>query len=300
MKPDKQTVLIVDDEAINIQVLAAALQFSYEVTAVTSGVAALEAVRGAARPDIILLDVMMPEMSGYDVCRILKEDENTKNIPIIFVTARHEPEHEEYGLNLGAVDYISKPFALATVLARVRNHLALKLKSDTLESLVSLDGLTGIPNRRRFDGEFDVEWRRAKRGGHPVSLVMLDIDYFKRYNDSYGHGAGDGCLIRVATCLVSCLNRAGDLLARYGGEEFVALLPFTDAQGAAGMAERFVAEVSSLAIPHLFSEVSGYVTISAGCATVVPAKGASKLNLLKTADGNLYLAKHLGRNRVCT
>lgn len=295
----KQTILIVDDQPVNIHILAEALQHSYEIIAATSGAAALELSRQPEKPDLILLDVMMPDIDGYEVCRRLKDSEATKNIPVIFITARNESSEEEIGLNLGAADYISKPYRLPIIIARVRNHLNMKRKTDLLESLVALDGLTGIPNRRKFDEMLEAEWRRATRSGRPLSLVMIDIDHFKRFNDNYGHGAGDDCLIQVASCISSCVSRPGDLVARYGGEEFVALLPLTTSEGSQAVAERFVAEVSTLSIPHRHSMVTDHVTISAGSATVVPTQGTSIKTLLLKADEMMYQAKSGGRNRAC-
>ena len=295
----KPSILIVDDQPANIHILAKALQPSYEIMAATSGSIALELVQRVDKPDLILLDVMMPEIDGYEVCRRLKENEKTKDIPVIFVTARTESSEEEVGLNLGAVDYIFKPYRIPIILARVRNHLNMKRKTDLLESLVSLDGLTGIPNRRKLDEMLAAEWRRAIRSGRPLSVVMMDIDHFKLFNDRFGHGAGDECLRQVASSLSMCVNRPGDLVARYGGEEFVAILPLTELAGALAIAERLVAVVAGLALPHLNSEVADHVTISAGCATTLPVKGASPEILLQAADASLYKAKQNGRNRVC-
>ncbi len=299
MTNKKQTILIVDDQPTNIHILAEALQPEYEITVATSGSIALELCQQVDKPDLILLDVIMPGIDGYEVCRRLKGDEKTKHIPVIFVTSLAESAEEEVGLNLGAVDYISKPYHLPIILARVRNHLNMKRKTDLLESLVSLDGLTGIPNRRRFDEMLDKEWRRATRSGGALSLVMVDIDCFKQFNDNYGHGAGDDCLTKVATCLSSCVSRPDDLVARYGGEEFVALLPVTESTGVRTIAERLVSDVAALSIPHLYSSVADYLTISAGCATILPAQGVSPAILLQSADVMLYKAKHEGRGRMC-
>lgn len=296
---NRQTILIVDDQSANIHVLAEALQPSYEVMVATSGANALEIVQKQLSPDLILLDVMMPDIDGYEVCRQLKENDKTKDIPVIFLTAHTEPSEEESGLNLGAIDYISKPYRLPIILARIRNHLNMKRKTDLLESLVALDGLTGIPNRRKFDAMLDFEWRRGIRSKRQLSIVMTDIDYFKQFNDRYGHGAGDECLLQVANTLASCVSRPGDLVARYGGEEFVALLPLTKAEGALAIAERFVRTASGIMLPLRHPDKFGQITISAGCATMVPSQGSSMTDLLEKADAMLYRAKHEGRNRVC-
>lgn len=299
MNQQRPTILVVDDQPTNIHILAEALAGLYEIKIATSGAVALELMALPDKPDLILLDIVMPGIDGYEVCRQIKNSEPTKDIPVIFVTAKSEAEDEERGLNLGAVDYISKPYKLPIILARVRNHLSLKHKSDLLESFALLDGLTGIPNRRRFDETFDAEWRRAVRSGRPLSLIMMDIDFFKQYNDHYGHGAGDNCLINVAKCILYCVNRPGDLVARYGGEEFIALLPLTDAEGAKIIAEHMVNEIAALMLPHAHSAVAPHITISAGCASIIATQENSPESLLQNVDRLLYMAKHAGRNRVC-
>ncbi|MFA6015085.1 MAG: PleD family two-component system response regulator [Gallionellaceae bacterium] len=298
-KQGNPLILIVDDTPTNIQVLAEALREDYRVRVAGSGKAAFEIISKVGAPDLILLDVMMPEMDGYEVCRRLKQAPETKNVPVIFVTAKADVVDEEYGLRLGAVDYIAKPFHLPIVAARVRNHINLKMKTDLLESQAMLDGLTNIPNRRRFDETLESEWKRALRAGTPLSLIMADIDFFKRYNDNYGHGVGDECLKKVAGSLAHSIDRPSDLVARYGGEEFVAILPETDAAGAHAIAERFRSHVESLKVVHEYSEISNCVTVSVGLACVIPTTEMTPAELLKQADEMLYQAKALGRNRVC-
>ncbi len=296
---ERPLILIVDDTPTNIQVLAEALRVNYRVRVAGSGKAVFEIISKLGAPDLILLDVMMPEMDGYEVCRRLKAKPETKHIPVIFVTAKSDAEDEEHGLNMGAVDYIAKPFHLPIIAARVRNHINLKIKSDLLESQALLDGLTNIPNRRRFDQVFESEWLRAQRSRLPLSLIMADIDFFKRFNDRYGHGVGDECLKKVAESLSASLARPSDLAARYGGEEFVAILPETDAAGAHIIAERFRSMVESRRIPHQDSDVSNVVTVSVGLSSVIPYVGMEAADLLKQADEMLYQAKNSGRNRVC-
>lgn len=297
-KMQKPLILIVDDTPTNIQVLAEALRADYRVRVAGSGKAAFEIIAKVGLPDLVLLDVMMPDMDGYEVCRRLKQSPETKNIPVIFVTARSDAQDEEYGLRLGAVDYIAKPFHLPIVSARVRNHINLKLKSDLLESQAMLDGLTNIPNRRRFDETLENEWKRAQRSGTPLSLIIADIDYFKRYNDNYGHAAGDDCLKKVAAALVASIDRPSDLAARFGGEEFSVILPDTDAEGARAIAERLRSQIENLRIPHAYSDASKCVTVSVGLACVVPNAGNTQTDLIKQADEMLYQAKESGRNRV--
>jgi diguanylate cyclase (GGDEF)-like protein len=169
-----------------------------------------------------------------------------------------------------------------------------------LESLALIDALTNISNRRRFDEVLELEWKRALRTGTPISLVMMDIDYFKLYNDNYGHGMGDICLRQVAAALAAALTRPSDLLARYGGEEFVALLPDTDAEGARMIAERLRSSVEAMQLPHEHSDASSCVTISVGLASTIPKSEGASPELFKQADQMLYSAKETGRNKVCT
>jgi diguanylate cyclase (GGDEF)-like protein len=300
MKHDMQKplVLIVDDTPTNIQVLAESLADDYRLQVATSGMAALQVVKKQGPPDLILLDVMMPDMDGYEVCRRLKEDPKSSNVPVIFVTAMSDTADEERGLRVGAVDYIAKPFHLPIVKARLQNHIRLKLMADMLESMVWLDGLTGIPNRRRFDEALKTEWKRAQRAGATLSIIMADVDHFKNYNDQYGHGAGDACLKRVASELVASVTRAADMVARYGGEEFVLLAPETDLDGARVLAEQLRTGIEKLRLPHEYSEVSPWVTLSVGYASIVPGKQGKAAALLHEADNMLYYAKRLGRNRV--
>src|SRR5579859_4005198 len=202
------------------------------------------------QPDLILLDVVMPGLDGFEVCRRLRAEERTQRIPIVFITGLNALEDERRGLELGAIDFISKPVQAAIVRLRVRNHLELKRYRDFLEDLSLVDGLTGIGNRRRFDEFLLREWRRSRRGRAPLALVLLDVDNFKAFNDHYGHAAGDDCLREVAATIAMLVRRPGDLCARYGGEEFAAILPHTDLTGARTLAERIREAVLALEIPH--------------------------------------------------
>ncbi len=294
----KQKILITDDIPANITVLGEVLREEYEIIIATNGEKALEIAASEDSPDLILLDIMMPGMDGYEVCRRLKEDEKTIGIPVIFITAKNEIDDETRGLDLGAVDYITKPFQIPIVKARVRTHLELKRKNDILENIAALDGLTGIPNRRQFDETVQREWLRCLRQGVPLSLIMMDIDFFKKYNDAYGHTAGDECLRRVALALKSSVRRAADLMARYGGEEFAAILPDTHSEGAAFVAERIRSSVESEGIPHEYSEVADHVTLSVGAATKIPQMGSTASEIIEAADKMLYEAKDGGRNSV--
>jgi diguanylate cyclase (GGDEF)-like protein len=292
------TVLIVDDTPQNIHVLMEAMEENCRVQAAKSGEEALRKVREDT-PDLILLDVMMPGMDGFEVCRRLKRDDATKNIPVIFVTAVTDNEHEEKGLKLGAIDYIRKPFHIPIVRVRIQNHLRLKRKSDLLEQLVRIDGLTDICNRRGLDEALDREWKRCQRHGTSLALIMLDIDHFKVFNDTYGHAEGDACLARVARTVSLSLNRSTDLAARYGGEEFAVLLPETPLAAAREIAETIRRKVQGLSIEHVCGE--NCVTISLGAACLRPHQqdGEGPEELIRLADQALYQAKSQGRNRVC-
>lgn len=301
MDPDTkpQTVLIVDDTPLNIQVLARALSSICQIKIANSGAKALEIVANQDI-DLILLDIMMPEMDGYEVCRRLKGHPKSIDVPIIFVTAKGEFEAEEKGLSLGAVDYISKPFYLPIVRARVETQLRLQRKTKLLEKLAAIDGLTEIPNRRSFDEAFIREWGRSKRQGESIAVMMFDVDYFKKYNDSQGHAAGDRCLKTIAYTLGNCIKRSTDFLARYGGEEFVVLLSDTDAVGAKRVADIMRNAVESVRLPHPESKVSPFVTVSVGIASVIPDEHLTAKEVLRAADQMLYQAKRDGRNQIAT
>ncbi len=288
-------ILIVDDAMENIQILHQALQDENEVIFAMNGAKALQ-IAQQQLPDLILLDAMMPDMDGYAVCRALRESAVTRDIPIIFVTALKTPEDETRALEAGAADFITKPVNTAVVRARVRTQLTVKRQSDALRELTLTDGLTGVANRRAFDEKLDNEWRRCARAGLPMALIMIDIDQFKNYNDTYGHQAGDTCLARLAGAMRHAAARPHDLVARYGGEEFAILLPQLDVQGAETVARKLLAEVARLGIAHARSCVGPVVTISMGVASIVPADGLSA-ELVKQADALLYEAKNTGRNR---
>ncbi len=226
---------------------------------------------------------------------VLKSDPRTAHIPVIFLTNLSDEDDEKTGLEAGAIDYIAKPFRLPIVKARVRNHLELKRCGDLLEQLAGLDGLTGIANRRRFDDMLAAEWRRAQRHNSPLALVMIDIDFFKAYND---HSQGDDCLRKVARTMSMILRRATDFLARYGGEEFAVILADTALDEATLAAEHLRSQVEEQVIPHSCSQIASCVTISLGIAADAPNGNNSAAELLAAADAALYRAKGAGRNRV--
>jgi diguanylate cyclase (GGDEF)-like protein len=292
------TILIVDDAPANIQILAEALRSRYLITVATSGAAALDLLQQGEKPDLVLLDIMMPDMDGYTVCRRIKRDPRIQEIPVIFVTARVETEDQQMGFNIGAVDYITKPFQIPLVLARIKVHIRLKLKSERLEKLALIDGLTEIPNRRAVEETLARECGRAHRDRMALSVLMIDVDFFKTFNDMYGHGCGDECLRRVAEALEGVLRRPADFVGRYGGEEFAAILPDCTAEGAITVAEAMRAAVGALEIPHAGSPTASCVTISVGVGFRAVDAETSATELLHDADRMLYEAKTQGRNQV--
>ncbi|WP_320172588.1 diguanylate cyclase [Maridesulfovibrio sp.] len=295
-RSERQKILVVDDSKQNLELLMDLFCKEYKIVAALNGERALKLARTTPHPDLILLDIVMPDMDGYEVCKRLKEDDSTKDIPVIFVTAVSEIMDETRGFEAGGVDYITKPFHPPMVKARVQMHLALKRKQKLLEEYAYLDALTEIPNRRHFDNVLRKECNRSLRSHQGLSLLIMDIDDFKGYNDGYGHAQGDEVLRRVAQTLSKALRRAGDFLARYGGEEFAAVLPYTDAKLAVETAEDLRREIESLGIMH--KSGGGALTISLGVASVPPNKEIFPAELLEAADKALYKAKDGGRNRV--
>ncbi|MFB2934348.1 diguanylate cyclase domain-containing protein [Aerosakkonemataceae cyanobacterium BLCC-F154] len=306
-------ILIVDDTPDNLHILFEALTHEgYEVRCVKNGAMALIGVE-AAPPDLILLDIRMPEMNGYDVCEQLKANSQTCEIPIIFLSALGEPVDKVKAFQVGGADYITKPFQFEEVLVRVKHQLtirnlqkqrkelidALERANQELQRLVNVDGLTQIFNRSHFDRCLTQEWNRSAREKLPLSLILADIDHFKQYNDLYGHIAGDRCLQKVAKTIHNAVKRPSDLAARYGGEEFAILLPNTDLTGAAQLAETIRLMVEQLIITDVPQPSPGRVSISLGVASVIPSLDDSVDTLVAAADRLLYKAKAQGRNKVC-
>ncbi|MEO5357253.1 MAG: diguanylate cyclase [Nitrospirae bacterium YQR-1] len=295
----RPTILIVDDEKSNIDVLVNLLNGEYRTVVAKNGEQALKRLNPIDDDiDLILLDILMPEMDGYEVCRRIKKNIDTRGIPVIFITALGEMENETAGFEIGAVDYITKPFKPPIVRARVRTHIELKLSRDLCEAMAWEDSLTGIPNRRRFEEFFEFHWNSIGRRKTPLSLILMDIDYFKLYNDNYGHGTGDECLKTVACALKNAMPRTLDLVARYGGEEFVCVLPDTDSDGGITVANRLLDVVRNLKITHEFSVAAEHITMSAGVSTVKAPITINSGTLVETADLALYEAKAQGRNRT--
>lgn len=298
---ENDVVLVIDDDQTNIEIIIESLK--------AAGLTIISARNGEmgikraifSHPNLILLDVMMPGVDGFETCRRLKSEPTTRNIPILFMTALNDEDSKVQGFDVGGVDYITKPVGQREVLARVQTHLNLQRKQKLLERLAAIDGLTEIPNRRQFDEVFEKEWIRSQHHKTPLSLLLIDIDYFKIFNDHYGHVAGDECLTKVAQTLVRSVNRSSDFVARYGGEEFSVILPETTIDAACKTAEQTRKNVASLQVPHIASNVSDYITVSIGVATVIATNEMKPSSLIELADQALYLAKKQGRDRYsCT
>lgn len=296
MKPEKPRILVVDDEVFNLQFLTDLLITDHHISTAKDGQKALR-LAASLLPDLIILDVVMPDMDGYEVIRALKADKTTRHIPVIFLTSLDNAQDEERGLSLGALDYISKPFHPAIVMVRVNNILELVQHRKLLEKIALIDGLTGIPNRRAYDERLRDEWQRACRSGEPFSLAFVDIDFFKQFNDTYGHAAGDQALRKVAQTLNRILKRSSDFVARYGGEEFAFILPSISFQNAQAFAAQACREIHALALEHKASAAANAITISIGGATTVPARNHHLDAFARHVDTMLYQAKE-ARNRA--
>ena len=298
-RPVNGRLLIVDDEPTNLDILVDIFEDDYDLTIAVDGMQALELAQ-SERFDLILLDVMMPGMDGYEVCTRLKLEPATADVPVIFITGLGEDQAESQGLEVGAVDYVAKPINPKIIRMRVSNHVELKKARDRLAQLSNTDGMTGLANRRCFERALALEEHRLQRSDDGcLSLIMIDVDHFKKYNDAYGHIAGDNCLRAVSEVIQATVNRVNDLVARYGGEEFACILPSTTRFDAAIVAERIRKGVFELGIPHQASTTASVVTISLGLATVTSVTDRQEISsVLVAADAMLYRAKGTGRNRV--
>ncbi|TDS75372.1 diguanylate cyclase [Comamonas sp. JUb58] len=295
---DQPTILIVDDERVNRSMLAELLGQQYRVLLAKDGPSALTiAARESHRLLLVLLDVSMPGMNGYEVLTQLKKQEATAGIAIIFITGQSDAAAEEYGLRLGAADYVSKPIRPAVVSVRVRNQIDLALQRQALQRLAQVDGLTSLANRRHFDDMLRRSHRMCLRRNDPLGLALIDIDHFKLYNDHYGHVQGDEALKQVAGTLARHARRPYDLAARFGGEEFALILP--GHADAVEVVERFRLEVQSMAIAHAASTTAPELTVSCGVLTIHCGQTDGMEDCLRRADELLYEAKTSGRNRVC-
>ncbi len=315
-------ILIVDDCEISCGVLEELLrEMGYgDIGKVSSAQAAFDFLaEGGTAVDLILMDMQMPGIDGIQAIRRIKATEGLRDIPVIMITVSHKEDSLEQAFEAGAIDYLNKPVSGVELRARVRSVLRLKTEMDRqrererelaqsarqleeanrcLQQLSKIDVVTGIGNRRCFEEVLGQEWGRAQRQGVPLSILMIDIDLFKEFNDLYGHINGDICLRRVAEAVRKAMKRPGDVVARYGGEEFVAVLPETGAEGALKVAERIHAALCGAAIVHERSQVADHITVSIGAASAHPCQGCAPADLVAAADNALYAAKREGRNRT--
>lgn len=305
-------VLVVDASSSNRELICECLRqlHDVEVLAAAEGRQAIE-LFACSHPALILSDTALPDMDGVTFARKIRSREKlgmhnplTYWTPIVFLSASTDEEMLAKGIIAGADDFLYKPVSEVILLAKVRAMLRIVgMQRDIyaahrkLREISSLDGLTCIPNRRHFDDMLATEWKRCQRSNSPLSIALVDVDYFKQFNDTYGHQAGDACLKTVASALQEGLFRVEDSVARYGGEEFAAVLPGTDQDGAHAVAERMRLAIRELCIPHE-KGIAGLVSCSFGVASVIPSGESSAAGLLALADAALYQAKQRGRNRV--
>ncbi|UER67593.1 diguanylate cyclase [Borrelia sp. BU AG58] len=290
-----QKLLLVDDTPTNLDLLIDILQDEYEIRVAVNGFDALKQVKFDS-PDLILLDVLLPDISGYEVCKRLKGDPETRDIPVIFISSRDSTDAQLEGFNVGGVDYILKPFNSRIIDARIKTHLELKRLRDHFKNLARIDGLTQIPNRRFFTDKFAKAWMKALEHKDRVIVGMLDIDYFKKYNDNYGHTNGDECLKLIAKSLNKIAIRYKIWVARYGGEEFILFSVNKSLEEMINIVNLIIEDIRNLEIVHEYNSVSGFVTVSIGLAEQIPCD-TNFTNIIKLADDKLYEAKISGRNQ---
>ncbi|NCJ08376.1 diguanylate cyclase [Synechococcales cyanobacterium C] len=298
-------VLVIDDDLLMRSLLRRALeQEPYRVEEAENGEEGLEKFK-VLSPDVVLLDAVMPDMSGFELCDQLQRMPRGTETPILMITGLTDEASVDRAYESGAIDYVTKPINWAVLRQRLR-HLLLQVQerqrleglNSELRRLAAVDELTQVANRRAFDESLTQHWRSGLRGGEPLSLILCDIDYFKPYNDTYGHPAGDDCLKKVAQTLAQTVGRPTDLVARYGGEEFGILLPSTPFPGAVQVANKICEAVRSQHLPHQASMISEGVTLSCGVASLLPTPNETAEKLIVLADQALYQAKQQGRDRV--
>jgi diguanylate cyclase (GGDEF)-like protein len=293
---EKRNILIIEDSESAIAMLTRVLTSEYNINVAMNGRDGIEIAK-KTRPDVIILDIVMPDIDGFEAITILKKAVSTRYIPVIFITSLTNIEDEERGLALGGSDYITKPFSDAIVKLRVKNQIRMLDYINTIEKLSRIDQLTGLPNRRSFHERLQSEWKLAVREGNILSILIIDIDHFKKCNDTFGHLMGDTVLQKVAKSIMTNIKKPTDFVARWGGEEFIALLPKTESAGAVYVAELIRKAVENLVVTFNDGR-STSVTVSAGVNTHRPTKQCSLNNFLHYADDALYAAKRNGRNNV--
>jgi diguanylate cyclase (GGDEF)-like protein len=324
MTSEQPTILIIDDNPTNLRVAVDSLEHSgFNVLVARDGESGYKRALYAV-PHLILLDIMMPKLDGFETCLRLKSHPITQQIPVIFMTALSSTQDKVRGFEVGALDYITKPIQQEELLARVNTHVKiqelnrqlqqqnqqlqqqaielqqakqeLEAANQKLHYIANTDSLTQVANRRRFDDYLEFIWRSMAREKAPLSFILCDIDYFKCYNDFYGHQAGDICLSSVARSIQQAVKRPQDLLARYGGEEFAIVLPHTEVKGAVSVARSIQQKIADLQLPHAASKISDRITISLGICCHIPDLSYEFKMLIGAADRALYQAKKNGRN----
>lgn len=320
LAPQACVVLLVDDQAIVAEGIRRMLESETDIEFhyCADPTQAID-VAHEVNATVILQDLIMPDVDGMTLVRFFRANPHTRDVPIIVLSSKEDVSIKSEAFSNGANDYLVKLPDRIELIARIRAHTrhyltqlerdaaiqALKEMQKQLEAsnrelqrLSTLDGLTGLSNRRQFDDYFDTEWKRALRDGKPLSLLLIDIDYFKRFNDSQGHIAGDDCLKRVASILNAAIHRPADLVARYGGEEFAVVLPDTVEEGARLIAESIGDALKQEEIPHPQSDIGEHVSVSIGVTSLIPEASCKPEKLIDTADKALYEAKHKGRDQA--
>jgi len=293
---DQQTVLIVDDDKSNRKILKDLLQEQAKIIFAKNGCQAME-LASRHQPDLILMGVIMPDLSGFEVIEQLKNDPVTMNISVIFITGLANDDDEARGFNLGGCDYIYKPFKPNIVIARVMMHLELIRQRKMLDEIAHIDALTGVSNRRKLDLVMANEVAANKRENNQLLVAVLDIDFFKQYNDNYGHGAGDLALKKVGNALKGVLQRPRDFVARFGGEEFVVLIPDCNMACAEMVLANIKKSVKEKNIIHEYSGDEVLLTVSIGAVLVDDNQNNTVKDIFEKADGLLFQAKQQGRNK---
>jgi diguanylate cyclase (GGDEF)-like protein len=304
---DQPLILVADDDRVTRACLRQAMeQEGYRVVEANDGESCLASFSDL-KPDVVLLDAVMPVMDGFTCCTNLQQMAGGSRTPILIITALEDAESVNQAFAAGAADYVTKPIHWAVLFQRVKRLIQqvrlyedLEKANHELKRLATFDGLTQVANRRHFDEYLQQEWQRMQREQDSLALILCDIDFFKAYNDTYGHQIGDDCLRQVAQALQRSAKRSVDLAARYGGEEFALILPNTDLEGAEQVARDIQLEIQSIAIPHRKSKVGEIITVSMGVATTVPVPFIAPQMLIEAADRALYQAKDEGRNCFCT
>lgn len=294
----KPKVLVIDDDISIIKLVVATLQDEFDVMFAKDSLKAIQLLESPQTFDLILLDVNLPEIGGFELCKILKGMAGRADTPVIFITSRSSIEDKTRGFELGAVDFVTKPIEYPILKARVRTHVTLKQQKEQLKALSLTDPLTNLPNKRAYQEIFGKEFNKAKNNDSLLALVVMDVDHFKAYNDNYGHEQGDECLTRLAKIVQRSLLHSSETAFRYGGEEFVVIAPGADELITRNVAQRILDNLQEEALPHAWSSCAGHVTVSMGAFVGHVADFNKISEVFEIADQKLYLAKQNGRAQL--